>query len=259
MAKEADDVNAARASEQPAVRTTIVGGRPPGSGKTVGVIPRGVEVLIKKAAVDAGFREQLLAERAGAAALVGLKLAPAEEALLANIPASQLAAVIAGTRVAPHLRAAFSGYAAATMLAALGTAVTSYGDDGQLITKGIDPNMPMAGVDAEEVFGFVIYWDAAAPADAGLVVGYVTDPQGNYLAGARVAAEGTNVATTSRDDGYFSLGPLPPGVYTVECVLDGYDVADAADVTVKAHYSTQVDFTLGWAPEPCGGARPDEP
>jgi len=39
--------------EQEAVRTTIVGGRPPGSGQPVGRIPRGIEVLLKKAAVDA--------------------------------------------------------------------------------------------------------------------------------------------------------------------------------------------------------------
>lgn len=40
-------------SEQPeekdAVSTTIVGGRPPGSGTQVGEIARGVEVLVKKA------------------------------------------------------------------------------------------------------------------------------------------------------------------------------------------------------------------
>ncbi|GAG42054.1 unnamed protein product, partial [marine sediment metagenome] len=56
-----------RPMEQPAVRTTIVGGRPPGSGKTVGPIPRGIEVLIKKAAVDPGFKMLLLAKRDGAA------------------------------------------------------------------------------------------------------------------------------------------------------------------------------------------------
>ena len=51
-----------RHDEQDAVRTTIVGGRPPGSGKPLGPIPRGLEVLVKKAAVDAEFR-QLLLER----------------------------------------------------------------------------------------------------------------------------------------------------------------------------------------------------
>jgi|GEM_PF-1218437 len=38
-------------SEQPAVRTTIVGERPPGPGKGVGSVPRGIKVLVKKAAV----------------------------------------------------------------------------------------------------------------------------------------------------------------------------------------------------------------
>jgi hypothetical protein len=38
-------------AEQPAIRTTIVGWRPPGPGKDVGSVPRGIEVLVKKAAV----------------------------------------------------------------------------------------------------------------------------------------------------------------------------------------------------------------
>jgi hypothetical protein len=35
--------------------------------KVLGDIPRGIEVLVKKAAVDAAFREVLLRERAAAA------------------------------------------------------------------------------------------------------------------------------------------------------------------------------------------------
>ena len=46
--------------EQEAVRTTIVGGRPPGCGQPVGQIPRGIEVLVKKAAVDPEFKTLLL-------------------------------------------------------------------------------------------------------------------------------------------------------------------------------------------------------
>ena len=49
-----------RPAEQPAVRTTIVGGRPPGSGHGVGQIPRGIELLVKKASVDPEFRKLLL-------------------------------------------------------------------------------------------------------------------------------------------------------------------------------------------------------
>ena len=52
-----------RPTEQRAVRTTIVGGRPPGSGQPIGDIPRGIEILLKKAAVDPAFQELLLRQR----------------------------------------------------------------------------------------------------------------------------------------------------------------------------------------------------
>ncbi len=63
-------------AEQPAVRTTIVGSRPPGPGKGIGEIPRGIEVLVKKASVDRVFRAKLLTERASAAGDIGLELMP---------------------------------------------------------------------------------------------------------------------------------------------------------------------------------------
>jgi hypothetical protein len=44
--------------------------------------PRGIEALIRKAAADPAFRKQLLEQRAGAAAAAGLKLVPAEQAML---------------------------------------------------------------------------------------------------------------------------------------------------------------------------------
>ena len=62
-----------RPSEQEAVRTTIVGGRPPGSGKTLGPIPRGIEVLVKKAAVDPSFKQTLMEKRAKAASGAGAR------------------------------------------------------------------------------------------------------------------------------------------------------------------------------------------
>lgn len=111
---------AARREEQAAVRTTIVGGRPPGSGQRVGPIPRGVEVLVKKAAVDAEFREVLLERRAAAAGEIGLELDPAEALMLAAVPADQLRAIIQRTTVPQEHRRAFLGQAAAAMLAAVG-------------------------------------------------------------------------------------------------------------------------------------------
>jgi len=88
-----------RPTEQDAVRTTIVGGRPPGSGQPVGPIPRGIEVLVKKASVDPAFRELLLTERAAAAERIGLELEPAEMLMLAAAPRDQLEAVIRQTTV----------------------------------------------------------------------------------------------------------------------------------------------------------------
>ena len=54
-------------SEPESVRTTIVGGRPPAVPKGMGRVPRGIEVLLKKASVDPAFRELLLAKRSAAA------------------------------------------------------------------------------------------------------------------------------------------------------------------------------------------------
>ncbi len=109
-----------RPAEQPAVRTTIVGGRPPGSGQGIGEIPRGIEVLLKKAAVDPVFRDLLLTRRAEAADEIGLTLDPAEVMMLGAVPAAQLETIIAGTTVPQEHRRAFLGKAAAAMLAAVG-------------------------------------------------------------------------------------------------------------------------------------------
>jgi hypothetical protein len=113
-------IKMARPGEADAVRTTIVGGRPPGGGANVGDVPRGVEVLIKKAAVDPKFKKLLLGKRAEAAEAIALKLEPAEAAMLNAVPESQLKAIVANTKVSPKLRPAFLGYAAGVMLAALG-------------------------------------------------------------------------------------------------------------------------------------------
>ena len=125
-----------RPREQEAVRTTIVGGRPPGSGQPVGDIPRGIEVLVKKAAVDAEFKALLLARRAAAAQEIGLTLEPAEAMMLAVAPAEQLEAIIARTSVPAEHRRAFLGQAAAAMLAALVAATPKSGGPGRTARRG---------------------------------------------------------------------------------------------------------------------------
>ena len=103
--------------EQEAVFTTIVGGRPPGSGTRVGATPRGVEVLLKKASVDAAFRELLLKERGEAARRIDLELTDAEREMLASVPAEQLEKIIDNTKVKPEHKSAFLGTVGRVMLA----------------------------------------------------------------------------------------------------------------------------------------------
>ena len=130
-----------RPLEQPAVVTTIVGGRPPGAGQPIGTIPRGIEVLVKKAAVDAEFRLMLLDQRADAAAVIGLQLEPAEAMMLRAISREQLATIVARTILPETQRRTFLGQAASAMLATLGLASSSCRSRTPP-TTGIAPDRP---------------------------------------------------------------------------------------------------------------------
>jgi len=134
--------NRQRPPEQEAVRTTIVGGRPPGSGKSIGNIPRGIEVLVKKASVDAKFKRLLIDQRARVAKEIDLDLEPAEVMMLDNVPAEQLEAIIARTKVNARSRGAFLGKAAAVMLAALGAGTFGCGRDDEPAVEGMRPDRP---------------------------------------------------------------------------------------------------------------------
>ena len=104
----------------------------------IGDIPRGIEVLVKKASVDPDFKTLLLDRRAEAAEAIGLSLTLAEEKMLAAIPREQLEATIAKTTVPTEHRRAFLGTAAAVMLAALGVLAPGC----KPTTKGISPDKP---------------------------------------------------------------------------------------------------------------------
>jgi acyl carrier protein len=107
-------------------------------------IPQGIEILVKKASLDAEFRELLLSERTEAARQIALELTPAEAMMLRAVPREQLEAIIAQVTVPQEHRRAFLGKAAAVMLAALGVganrAVAQEGNDGP--TRGIRPDAP---------------------------------------------------------------------------------------------------------------------
>lgn len=80
---------------------TIVGGRSSGSAERKD-FPRGIEILLKKASVDPGFRELLLRDPVGAADSIELALKESERRVLASTSQSVLSAMIRNTFVPRH-------------------------------------------------------------------------------------------------------------------------------------------------------------
>ena len=94
----------------------------------MGKVPRGIEVLLKKAAIDPEFRELLLNDPEAAAKSIALELAPVEQAMLKTMPAEQLAVIINQTEVPQQQRRVFLSKSGAAMLALLAAlaAVVAY-------------------------------------------------------------------------------------------------------------------------------------
>ena len=131
------------AEEKPAVKTTIVGGRPPGSGTEIGNIPRGMEVLIKKAAVDLPFKNRLIENRSKVAEEIKLELTPAEKMMIDSIPAAQLESIISNTKVSSKLIPILLTGTAAVILAAIGiSALGSCVEERFNLIQGILPDIP---------------------------------------------------------------------------------------------------------------------
>lgn len=253
--------------------------------------PRGIEVLVKKAAVDPSFKALLLAKRAQAAESIGLRLDPTEAAMLTAIPEAQLSAIISGTKVAPGIKKAFMGYAAAVMLAALGcstnsgstTATTS--DPGLIVPQGISPDTSYVTPKAPDNI----------PKETGILKGKVTDQQGRVIKNADIAVTlvwvvipgtssapspdapirglaynpGTKVAPSrtvsaqaySGKDGTFLFSALPAGIYAVTAVVSGYMNWNNSGVQVTANGATEltIEMLVDSKYNADGGARPDVP
>ena len=76
------------------VRTTVVGGRAP-EDDTVYTIPiSGVEQVLKFAAGDMTFRENLFEQRSKAVMEFGIVLSPSEAAMIDGVPENQLRSLV---------------------------------------------------------------------------------------------------------------------------------------------------------------------
>lgn len=112
----------------------------------VSTLPRNLEILIQKAAVDPEFKARLLEKRSAAAAELEMTLGPAEVAMLDSVPTEQLEAIIAGTKVPEKTRRALLGTVTVATLAALGLlAVYKTRCEPRLNPLGIEPDRPWFG------------------------------------------------------------------------------------------------------------------
>jgi hypothetical protein len=258
MARRDERIKMARPEEAEAVRTTIVGGRPPGNGAIPRHIPRGIEVLIKKAAVDPAFKKLLMEKRAGAAEAIALKLEPAEAAMLTAVPEAQLRAIVANTKVSPRLRPAFLGYAAGVMLAALGAAAyAADSDEWEIRTTGIDPEIP------PKVYDYNINdpGDIDVPDDAGVIYGRILDEFGEPFANVLVEIGELGLETVTNRHGFYVLTPVPPGSYNLTFSVTGYEPERRSNVEVRTGVKTDVSLKLFLEEEGhlITGIRPDQP
>lgn len=138
------DKKSQKPKEQEAVFTTIVGGRPPGSGTNIGNIPRGIEVLVKKASVDEEFRELLLDKRAEAAKEIDLEIDQTEAVMLGAISRGQLEKIIDNIKVPAEHKGVFLRKLGKAMLAIVlagaAAGMMKSCDESPVATKGIQPD-----------------------------------------------------------------------------------------------------------------------
>ncbi|MBI5500582.1 MAG: hypothetical protein HY907_10085 [Deltaproteobacteria bacterium] len=140
----------------PSPRTTIVGGRPPEKADAAQTVPTGLQRLLRLASFDGAFREELIRRRGAAAKAAGVPLTASESAVLAAIPAEQLAQMAGNLPPPAPGRREFLRQTAATAVVLLGGAALGSTQVGcPLAAGGARPDMPPppedrdAGAEAE--------------------------------------------------------------------------------------------------------------
>jgi hypothetical protein len=78
----------------PSPRTTIVGGRPPEGEENLPPVPTGMQQLLRLAAVEPRFRQQLLKRRSAVAQAAQVRLTRSEQAILTAVEEKQLRTMV---------------------------------------------------------------------------------------------------------------------------------------------------------------------
>lgn len=113
-----------------AIKTTIVGGQPPGNERALdGSVSVGIEELLSMAAADEEFAGALLERREEALEASGVPLTASERAILGTVTPAALEQMIAGVRamLPEPERREFLGRSAAAMLLLLGSGAAASG------------------------------------------------------------------------------------------------------------------------------------
>lgn len=79
----------------------------------------------------------------------------------------------------------------------------------------------------------------------GKIAGKVTDVEnGEPLPGTNILVVGTFLGASTDLDGYFVILNVPPGIYTIETMMIGYNPVKMENIKISIDFTTRVDFQL---------------
>jgi hypothetical protein len=126
----------------PSPRTTIVGGRPPEDSGESHPVPTGIQSLLRLAAEDSAFKNELAERRSEVAEAAGVELTESEKQILKVITTDQLTAMVEAIPPAPAPRRDFLRKTAATAVMLLGGAALEGCDSCSGKVTGARPDVP---------------------------------------------------------------------------------------------------------------------
>lgn len=136
-----------KSKKKKAVKTTIVGGQPPGNERDMQTIPTGIEELLAMAAVDDKFAAALIENREKAIASSGVQLTPTEKSVVVATSDEALRQMIGNieNRIPARERRTFLKKSAAALLALVGGGIVASAGlacNKEETVKGIRPDVP---------------------------------------------------------------------------------------------------------------------
>src|SRR6266849_1263510 len=86
-----------------------------------------------------------------------------------------------------------------------------------------------------------------AQSDLGTISGFIKDPSGATIAGAKVTVQnksGVERQATTNESGYFTITNLPPGLYTMSAEAPGFQKYQSIDNKLDPTANLVIDATL---------------